>query len=337
MKTTRRRTLALMGATAATALAAPAIAQGRAIKVGALRFTSHAPTFIAMERGYFADTGLEVEPVFFQAAQPMAVAIAAGDVDYAMTSITGGLISLAQKGAVKVFGGALSEEQGIPGQSILASGAAMEAGVTSSAGLDGRRWGMTTAGSSFHYMGAKVAEAEGIGLEFVPLQKVPAVIGALRTGQVDAWAIVPHIASGLVASGEVHEIGRIADYLPGYQVTTMFGSTANVADRELTQAWLDAMSRAITDYNATMIDQASGEAGVQDMVSLLAPYVYPDRTVEEAAGPIVAGTMRINESAALNVDSVRDQLEWFQSEELVDASIAFEDLVDTSYVETVGA
>ncbi|WP_299816668.1 ABC transporter substrate-binding protein [uncultured Jannaschia sp.] len=336
MHATRRQTLALMGA-AASALATPALAQSRAIKVGALRFTSHAPTFIAMERGYFAEAGLEVEPVFFQAAQPMAVAIAAGDVDYAMTSITGGLISLAQKGAVKVFGGALSEEQGIPGQSILVSGAAMEAGVTGPADLGGRRWGMTTAGSSFHYMGAKVAEAEGIGLEFVPLQKVPAVIGALRTGQVDAWAIVPHIASGLVSSGEVHEIGKIADYLPGYQVTTMFGSTANVADRELTGAWLDAMSRAIADYNATMIDQSSGEAGVQEMVSLLAPYVYPDRTVEEARGSIVAGTMRINGGAALNVASVRDQLEWFQSEGLVDSSIAFGDLVDTSYVEAVGA
>lgn len=336
MTITRRHTLALLGGATATALAAPALAQNRTIKVGALRFTSHSPTFIAMEKGFFAEAGLTVEPVFFEAAQPMAVAIAAGDVDYAMTAISGGLISLAEKGAVKVFGGGLSEEQGIPGQSILVSKAAHDAGVTAPAMLDGKRFGMTTAGSSFHYMGSRVAQAEGVGMEFVPLQQVGAVIGALKSGQVDAWAIVPHIASGLVASGEIFEIGKIADYLPGYQVTTIFGSTANVADRELTEAYLAAMSKGAADYNATMIDKAGGEEGVAAMVALLQPYVYPDRTLEDATGSIVKGTMRINEGAALNVASVRDQLDWFQSEGLIDASITMETFVDTSYVETVG-
>ncbi len=44
------------------------------VTVGALRFTSHAPTFIAYERGYFKAEGLDVELKFFQAAQPVAVA-----------------------------------------------------------------------------------------------------------------------------------------------------------------------------------------------------------------------------------------------------------------------
>jgi NitT/TauT family transport system substrate-binding protein len=112
----RRQTIGLIGAAAATGLAAPAIAQGKKIVVGALRFTSHSASFIAAERKYFADAGLDVELRFFQAAQPMAVAIASGDVDYAVTAISGGLISLADKGAIKVIGGALSEEPGIDGQ-----------------------------------------------------------------------------------------------------------------------------------------------------------------------------------------------------------------------------
>ena len=36
------------------------------ISVGALRFTSHAPTFIAVEKGYFAEQGLDAELKFFQ-------------------------------------------------------------------------------------------------------------------------------------------------------------------------------------------------------------------------------------------------------------------------------
>lgn len=66
---TRRQTLAGMTASAAAlGLAAPAIAQGRKITLGALRFTSHSGTFVAVEREYFKQAGLDVEVKFFQAA-----------------------------------------------------------------------------------------------------------------------------------------------------------------------------------------------------------------------------------------------------------------------------
>jgi NitT/TauT family transport system substrate-binding protein len=114
MKISRRKLIVLGGgALASSALSVPAIASGKKIKVGALRFTSHSASFIAKERRYFKQAGLDVEFEFFQAAQPMAIAVASGDIDYAVTAISGGLISLAQKGAIKVIGGVLSEEPGI--------------------------------------------------------------------------------------------------------------------------------------------------------------------------------------------------------------------------------
>ncbi|WP_305986107.1 ABC transporter substrate-binding protein [Roseibium sp. MMSF_3544] len=335
MRLNRRQTLGLMGAAAASTLAAPAIAQNKKIVVGALRFTSHSGSFIAVERGYFAEAGLDVELKFFQAAQPMAVAIASGDVDYAVTAVSGGLISLADKGAIKVIGGALSEEKGIDGQKILASDAAFKGGLTAPANLGGKTFGMSTAGSSFHYMGSKVAQAEGVEMSFKPLQKVGAIIGALKSGQIDAWSIVPHIAKPLAGSGAVHIIGDISDYLPGYQVTTVFTSAKNAADeREQTQDFLAGFGKGVSDYNSTMIDKADGDDGVNEMVDLIHKYVYTDRPREKAAPSIINGTMRINEGSKLNIASIRDQLEWFQSEDLVGKDITMDTLVDGSYVET---
>ncbi|MEP2704670.1 MAG: ABC transporter substrate-binding protein [Roseibium sp.] len=331
----RRKALTLMGAAAAaTTLSAPAIASGRKIKVGALRFTSHSGSFIAYERGYFDEAGLDVEFNFFQAAQPMAVAIASGDIDYAVTAVSGGLISLAQKGAVKVIGGALSEEDGIDGQKILASDAAFQAGLTSPAALDGKTFGISTAGSSFHYMGSKIAAAEGANVKFKPLQKVGAIIGALKSGQIDAWSIVPHIAKPLAGSGKVHIIGNVADYLPGYQVTTVFTSAKNAADeRDMTKDFLSGFSKGVDDYSAAMIDKTGGDEGVNEMVDLIHKYVYTDRPREKAAPSIINGTMRLNKGAALNIASLQDQLSWFQSEDLVDKDITIDTLVDQSYVE----
>ena len=332
----RREALALMGGTVATAgLSAPAYAQNKTIKVGALRFTSHSASFIAQERKYFSDAGLNVEFEFFQAATPMAVAIASGDVDYAVTAVSGGLINLAEKGAIKVIGGALSEESGIDGQKYLASNAAFQAGVTSCAALDGKRYAVTQSGSSFHYMGSKMAQAEGIDLSFVPLQKVGAIIGAMKSGQVDGWSIVPHIAKPLAGSGALHIIGNVADYLPDYQVTTVFTSAKNAADeRGQTESFLNAFSKGADDYAAAMID---GTADQSAMVDLIHKYVYADRERAKAAPSIINGTMRINTGAALNITSIKDQLDWFKSEDLVDAGISIDQLVDQSYVDIIGA
>ena len=334
----RRRALALIGAAAASGLAAPAIAQNRKIVVGALPFTSHSGSFIAYERGYFTDAGLDIEFKFFQAAQPMAVAIASGDVDFGITAISGGLISLADKGAIKVIGGALSEKPGVDGQKILASDAAFKAGLTSPAGLGDKRFGVTTAGSSFHYMGSKIGQAEGVGPQFIPLQKVGAIIGALKSGQIDAWSIVPHIAKPLAGSGAVHIIGDVSTFLPHYQVTVLFTSTKNAEqDRPLTESFIKGFSKGVADYDATMVDKTHGQDAIDELVKLIHKYVYTDRPHEKAAPSIINGSMWLNEGAAINVASVKDQLDWFQSEGLVDKAITLDTFLDTSYVKTIDA
>lgn len=332
----RRSALGLLGGAAALPmLGTPALANTK-MTVGALRFTSHAASFVAFERGYFAEAGLDVEFKFFQAAQPMAVAIASGDADYAVTAISGGLISLAEKGATKVIGGALSEEKGIDGQVILASNAAHEAGLTSPAALAGKRWAMTQAGSSFHYMGSKISGAEGVTPQYVPLQKVGGIIGALKSGQVDAWSIVPHIGKALAGGGAVKIIGQVADYLPNYQVTTVFTSAANAAnERAKTEAFLAAFSKGAADFNAALVDKTAGDAAADDMVRLIHKYVYADRPYEKAEKSIRNGAMRINAGAALNAASVQDQLDWFKAEKLVKSSVNMDMLVDPSYVATL--
>ena len=332
----RRQTLGMMGgAAAASMIGAPAFANTK-INVGALRFTSHAASFVAFERGYFAEAGLDVEFKFFQAAQPMAIAIASGDADFAVTAVSGGLISLAEKGAAKVIGGALSEEPGIDGQKILASNAAFDAGLTHPSMLDGKTFGISQAGSSFHYMGSKIAAAEGVSVKFKPLNTVGAIIGALKSGDIDAWSIVPHIAKPLAGGGAVHIIGNVSDYLPNYQVTTVFTSANNAAnERAKSEAFLAAFAKGADDFNAALVDKTAGADAAEDMVKLVHKYVYTDREYAKAAPSIINGAMRINKGAAMNMASLQDQLDWFQSEKLVKDSITMDTLVDQSYVDVI--
>ncbi len=338
LKCSRRWWIGAMAAAVATASLGTTVQAADKITVGALRFTSHAASFVAFERGYFKANGLDVEFKFFQAAQPMAVAIASGDVDFGVTAISAGLINLAEKGAIKVIGGALQEERGVDGQEILVSKKAYDAGLTSAKMLKGKKFGITQAGSSFHYMGHKIAEKEGFSgkdIKFVPLQKVGAIIGALKSGQIDAWTIVPHIAKALTKSPAIVSIGNVGDYIPNYQVTTVFTSAKNAASsRDLVNRFMTAFSQGARDFNNALVDKVSGEKAGEDMVKLIHKYVYSDRPYEKAAPSIRNGAMRINQNARLNLTNVKDQLVWFKSEGLVSKDITIEMLVDPSYVET---
>ena len=180
-----------------------------------------------------------------------------------------------------------------------------------------------------------MAAAEKIKLSFVPLQKVGAIIGALKSGQVDAWSIVPHIAKPLSRGGAVHIIGDVADYLPNYQITTVFTSANNAKnERALTKNFLAGFSKGVDDYASTMIDRKNGDTGVNEMVDLIHKYVYTSRPYKKAAGSIQAGSMRLQPNGQLNLTSVKHQLNWFKAEKLVPSSASIKNLVDASYVKT---
>ena len=328
---------AVLSLTVVLAMASFSMAQAAdVVRVGALRFTSSAPIFIAYERGYFRDEGIDIEFKFFQGAQPVAVAIASGDVDVGLTALSAGFFNLAGKGALKVIGGHMHEEAGYDGSAVLASNQAYADGFTSVGKIRGRSLGITQVGSSFHYMAGQIAEREGFPLSEIklrPLQKVGAVIAALKSGQVDAMIIVPHIARDLDRAGAAKIVGWVYDYAP-YQVTTLFTSTDNVANRaELLKRFVKAYQRGIADYRAVLLTKDKDRAKVDEMLKLIHKYVYADKPFEKVAGSIEAGAIYVNEAARLDVGDVYKQLAWFQKEGLVDAGVQARAIVDLGFVE----
>src|SRR3954451_19045951 len=159
------------------------------MRLGLLHTLSPAPFYIAQERDYFRDEGIELTFRFFEAAQPIAAAAVSNDIDVGVTALTGGFFNLAEKGALKVIGGGLHEQRGYQGSAILASKNAYAAGLTSPAKLAGHSFAITQYGSSFHYMLGRVAEAEHFDAATVilrPVQQIANMVAAVGSGQVDA-------------------------------------------------------------------------------------------------------------------------------------------------------
>lgn len=302
------------------------------VTVAALTFVSSSPLFIAYEKGYFAEQGLDVDLKFFRSAQPVAVSIASRDADFGVTAFTAGFYNLAAKGAVKVIGAQLHEVKGYPGSAILVSNKAFAAGVTSVDKLPGHSFAMSQVGSSFHYMIGRVAEGAGFDLQDLklkPLQSVGNMIGALKSGQVDSMIMVPHIAKPLADAGGAKIIGWVADYAP-YQVGGLFTSTQNVAERRVViEKFVKAYQKGIADYRAAFIDSDENQ---DEILNLIHKYVYKDQAAEKALPKIKTGAMYIEKDGRLDVADVYKQIAWYQEQGLVDKDADPSKIVDNSFI-----
>lgn len=325
----------LLSAMVALSTAASAASNDK-ITVAALPFVSSGPLFIAKEQGYFEDQGLDAEFKFFNAAQPVAVAIASGDADFGVTAFTAGFFNIASMGALQVVAAQLHEVKGFEGSAILASNQAYENGLTSVEDLPGHSFAITQTGSSFHYMIGQIADQLGFSLDAItlrPMQSVGNMIGALRSNQIDSLIIVPHIAKPLVKSGNAHLLGWVSDYAP-YQVGGLFTSTDNVKNHaDVVRRFVTAYQRGVADYRTAFID---GDAAMQaKVVDMIHTYVYSDQPAETANPKIRSGAMFITKDAALDADDVRAQVRWYQNLGLVGKSADPDQFIDTQFVATV--
>jgi len=334
---------AILGGGAGLILAPAAPRAAEPVRLGLLRTLSPAPFYIAQERGYFRDEGIDLTFRFFEAAQPIAAAAVSGDIDIGVTALTGGFFNLAEKGTLKVIGGGLHEERGYQGSAILASNKAFEAGLTSLDKLPGRTFGITQYGSSFHYMLGRIAEAKGFDVQTVtlrPLQQIANMIAAVSTGQVDATIAIASQAKPLEAAGQAHILGWAGDIVP-YQITAVFTTAAMIATKpDVLRRFARAYQRGVADYREAFLRLDPGGKPVADAktdaaIPAITAYVF---TGDPAARQkILQGIGYYDEGGALDVADVLDQVRWFRAQGLVKGDMDPAAMIDTRFLPTRAA
>ncbi|MGY4403995.1 ABC-type amino acid transport substrate-binding protein [Bradyrhizobium sp. USDA 3315] len=208
---------AVVGLSALTTITATRAEETLKAKIGLARLSSSAPVFIAQDKGYFHDAGLDIELKFFDAAQPIAVATTSGDVDFGITAFTAGLYNLAGKGTLQVIGGMSREKASYPLTGYFASNNAYAAGLKTPKDLAGKRIAMTQVGSSFHYSLGLLADKYGFKLsdvKIVPLQSLSNAVAALKGETVDAALLPISTARKLVDEGGAKFLGWVGDETP---------------------------------------------------------------------------------------------------------------------------
>ena len=154
------------GGMAALSLAPHARAQELTkASIALLKLSSSGPIFIAQEKGWFKEAGLELTMKDFQAAAQVPLAVVSGDADLGVTAFTAGFFNLAAKGGLKVVAAQSAEKPGYQLNVIAVTNAAWDAGVRGVKDLSGKRVAVTTVGSSVHYSLEIVARKYGVDMK----------------------------------------------------------------------------------------------------------------------------------------------------------------------------
>jgi NitT/TauT family transport system substrate-binding protein len=288
-------------------------------RVGVLRLSSSAPVFIAQDKGYFRDAGLDVELKFFDAAQPIAVATASGDVDFGITAVTAGLYNLAGKGTLKVIGGMSREKAGYPLIGYFASNNAYAAGLKTPKDLAGKRVAVTQVGSSFHYSLGLLADKYGFKLsevKVVPLQSLSNAAAALKGETVDAALLPVSTARTLMDSNGAKFLGWVGDETP-WQLGAIFASPKTLANAPLVTRLLTALTRADHEYHDVILSATKdGVASINDKTRPLLEIIAKYTNLPLAQ--VVGNCAYIDPDGKLDVKNVDNQIKWLQEQGFAD-------------------
>ena len=329
------RAIANLGASFLVILAACAFGAGPAasepIKIGLVKLSNGGPTYIAQEKGYFAAEGLTADLVYFDAAQPIALAVVSGDVDVGVTGLTAGFYNLAGQGALRIIAASNREFPGFQGMGVLASNRAYEAGLKSYQDLAGHSLALPVIGGPAHYATALIAEKYGLDLariRLLPLQTIPNQLSALAGGQADAAVIPATAAMPAIQRGEAKLLGWIGDEAP-YQISAVFTAAKFADHRDSVDGFLRAYRKAVREYHAAFIgadEKRADGATAPEVAAIIAKYV--GQTVEE----IERAIPDIDAEARLDVKDVRRQIAWYKSQGMLKAEVDSEALIDKRYV-----
>jgi NitT/TauT family transport system substrate-binding protein len=253
-----------------TAYFSQAIAAAKRVRVGYLPVTGHAKFFVAQEKGFFREEGIDVELIEFQNSADGISAVRAGKLDVGAFGTTAPLVHISRGADLQVIGGVMGEDAAIvvtaanagrvkrvtdlKGKKVatvrLASGDAVLRGALSRAGIDWQR-----------------------DLEIFELKNPPAVIEAVKSGQVDAGVVWgPHDLRAEEQGLKV--VLRSGELSPGHPCCRLAANRKTVTDQP--RVWVGFL-------RAILKAEKFAKENRPETVAIIVKYLKLDPTLVEQA------------------------------------------------------
>lgn len=329
---TRRATLGGLAALPLLASAVRAQTMDK-VSIALLRLSSSGPIFIAQEKGWFKDAGIELAMKEFTSAAQVPLAVVSGDAELGVTAFTAGFYNLAAKGGLKVVAAQSAERPGYQLNVVASTNGAWDAGLRTMKDLAGKRVAVTTIGSSVHYSLEVMCRKYGVdtkGLTIVALQSIPNMVAAFKGGQVDAAVFPITTFRQVEADGSGKPIAFVGDEVP-WQLGAVFTSPKTIVERRpIVEKFLVGYTRGAAAYHEAFGKRENGKLipgpGYDDMLGILSA------TMKQPPALIASGLPFIDPQGRLDVGDIYQQVKFWQSQGQVGRDADPKTFIDLSFV-----
>jgi NitT/TauT family transport system substrate-binding protein len=323
---------AILAATLAAALVAANAAVAEPIKIGIQKLEGQGPIFIAQEKGYFRGEGLDAEIVYFDAAQPIAVGVVSGDLDFAVAGFGASFYNLASQGVLRIIAAYVREAPSFQATAYVISNRAYAEGFTALKDFAGKTVAVMQVGSSQHYALGRLAEKYGFdlkGVHVVAVQSGANEASAVIGGQVDAAVVPETYVKAALAQGEAKLIGWVGDETP-WQLGSAFTATRTANDRHDTvERFLRAYKKGVMEFHDAFVgpdERRRDGPTAPEVLAIVGKYVG------ESVEKVRLAIPYYDREARLDVKDVLHQIAWYKAQGMLKGELDGATLIDARYV-----
>ena len=294
--------------------------------------------FIAMNEGYFAEQGIEVELVRFDSAVNMIAPLGAGQIDTGSGAIGAGLWNAVARGVnlrvVADAGHVDATPPGFPQQELLVRKSLVDSGkVKSVADLKGLNVGMSVRGSSVEYAIVKMLEKGGLTMKDInPIEMPPTEFAvAMSNGKVDAVAAIQPSVTTLLTEGIAAHLLYDWEAAPDNQSLALLYSP-QFAESDLATPFMTAYLKGVRMYDDAF-QKKLPDARDKAFNAVVKYGPVKDRSMYEK----YTSYFLIDPDGKLRLQSLNDQQAFFLSTGTQKEKLDFSKVVDTRFAEQATA
>ena len=300
------------------------------VTVGTTGSQSDAPLDIAIEKGFFRDQGLDVTLQTFDSAANMVSLIGTGQLDIAAGNVSPGLFNAVERGIdLKIVASKSTEPKGYGYSSLVVRKALWDAGkVRAIKDLRGLKIGVPSLKANL----VEYAMEKG-GLTLRDVQEVQLSFGdmlvGLSNGGVDAAMLAEPWVTRALASGGAVRLMQGDEIAPNHMMTAIiYGGPFMKTKSDAARKFMVGYLKGVRYYSDVLNNGKISGGNADDVIAILMKYTgIKDPSIYRTITP-----NGVDPNGAVNVESLRRDLQFYKTWGLVKSDVTVEQAVDSDYV-----
>jgi len=299
------------------------------VRAAIVRSASDSGIFLADEKGYFREQGIEIDITQMNAAQQQVPLLGTGQLEVGSGGTAAGLVNaVALDVPMRIVADKGSTPPGFGYQAVVVRKDLVDSGAfRGCASFKGMRVANPAIENSSGPMYARMlAEC---GLEFSDIDMVamgfPDMPAAFRNGAIDASNMLEPLLTRTLDEGFAALYKRTDEIYPYQQnAALLYGPQFMANQRDVAQRFMVAYVQGLRYYN----DAFTKGLNKADVVAILARNTKVDPSVVERMTPV-----GLNPDGYINMDAFAADVDWWTSQGFIKTRVDPAEVVDNSFVD----